>query len=156
MNEQRLVRISPILFLLILLGSAFVISMGIFNEIKLAKIRSEGKIVIDSGKLEKKSGMKTHFLKVKYCMEDNKSAIQSFPVDEDDYTHAMKIGTILIAYVAGNPELKRVGKYLGYNRTPLYLGIVKFTFSLAGIIIIEYKYRRSKKVEFQTKFHSCL
>jgi len=56
MNEQRLVRISPILFLLILLGSAFVISMGIFNEIKLAKIRSEGKIVIDSGKLEKKVG----------------------------------------------------------------------------------------------------
>lgn len=45
--------------------SAFVISIGIFNEIKLAKIRSEGKIVIgeeiDSGKLEKKVGLRLIF-----------------------------------------------------------------------------------------------
>jgi len=118
----------------------------LLNERKLHTIRHTGKVVegeiLDSGKLEQSSGIKTHYLKVRFVQEDGNEVVKSFPVDEDDYLHALEMGRIPITYVPKNPGFSRVGKYYGYNRAPLCFAIIIFITSLSFLVVLEIPIRR--------------
>lgn len=72
---------------------------------------------------------------------EGREVIKSFPVDKDDYEHALKVGNIPITYVANHPDYSIVGKYYNYNRAPLFVAIVFSIITLALIISSEFLYR---------------
>jgi hypothetical protein len=139
--------IIQIIISLVLLGSLVVIAAGIANEMKLKKLRGRGVVVegnvLDGGSLDKPTGIKTHYLKVEFQKENEEKVIKRFPVDRDDYLHAMQLGKIPITYVPDEPGLSRVGAYYGYNRTPLYAAIVGFIFSSVAIFVTQYLFNKT-------------
>ena len=83
MIDKVSVRIIQMFLGLFLIGSVLVILSGLLNERKLHTIRHAGKVIegeiLDSGKLEQPSGIKTHYLKVRFVQEEEMKLLNHFP-----------------------------------------------------------------------------